>query len=66
MPTPQARKRGLGTASCGPDTLPQYRIPAGTHRFAYRLRPYRIGDEDPAILAREDPWPRPGLHSKRR
>jgi beta-galactosidase len=29
--------RGLGTASCGPDVLPQYRIPAGTHRFAYHL-----------------------------
>ena len=29
--------RGLGTASCGPDVLPQYRIGAGTHRFAYRL-----------------------------
>ncbi|MEY4176355.1 MAG: hypothetical protein RI900_3520, partial [Actinomycetota bacterium] len=29
--------RGLGTASCGPDVLPQYRIAAGTHRFGYRL-----------------------------
>jgi beta-galactosidase len=29
--------RGLGTASCGPDVLPQYRIPAGRHEFAYRL-----------------------------
>lgn len=29
--------RGLGTASCGPDVLPQYRLPAGTFRFAYRL-----------------------------
>ncbi|MCU1361839.1 MAG: beta-galactosidase, partial [Ilumatobacteraceae bacterium] len=29
--------RGLGTASCGPDVLPQYRIPAGRHQFAYRL-----------------------------
>ncbi|MFZ9627991.1 MAG: glycoside hydrolase family 2 TIM barrel-domain containing protein [Ilumatobacteraceae bacterium] len=29
--------RGLGTASCGPDVLPQYRIAAGTYRFAYRL-----------------------------
>jgi beta-galactosidase len=29
--------RGLGTASCGPDVLPQYRIAAGTHRLAYRL-----------------------------
>ena len=29
--------RGLGTASCGPDVLPQYRITPGTYRFAYRL-----------------------------
>ena len=27
--------RGLGTASCGPDTLAGYRISAGTYRFAY-------------------------------
>ncbi len=27
--------RGLGTASCGPDTLEKYRIAAGTYRFAY-------------------------------
>ncbi len=29
--------RGLGTASCGPEVLPQYRLPAGRYRFAYRL-----------------------------
>ncbi len=29
--------RGIGTASCGPDVLARYRIPAGRHRFAYRL-----------------------------
>jgi beta-galactosidase len=29
--------RGLGTASCGPDVLPRYRISPGTHRFSYRL-----------------------------
>jgi len=29
--------RGVGTASCGPDVLPQYEIPTGTHTFAYRL-----------------------------
>ena len=29
--------RGLGSASCGPDVLPQYRITPGTYRFAYRL-----------------------------
>ena len=31
------QQRGLGTASCGPDTLPRYRLRAGTHRFAYTL-----------------------------
>jgi beta-galactosidase len=29
--------RGLGTASCGPDVLPQYRLPSGRFEFAYRL-----------------------------
>ena len=29
--------RGLGTASCGPDVLPPYRLPAGTFDFSYRL-----------------------------
>ncbi|MDH3293141.1 MAG: DUF4981 domain-containing protein [Acidimicrobiia bacterium] len=29
--------RGLGTASCGPDVLPRYRIEAGRYRFAYRI-----------------------------
>jgi len=50
------QQRGLGGASCGPDTLPEYRIRAGTHRFGYRLRPYRVGAEDHARLVREDPW----------
>jgi beta-galactosidase len=29
--------RGLGTASCGPDVLPQYRLAAGRYDFTYRL-----------------------------
>lgn len=29
--------RGLGTASCGPDVLPQYRIGTGSFEFAYRI-----------------------------
>jgi beta-galactosidase len=29
--------RGLGTGSCGPDTLPRYRIKAGVQRFAFRI-----------------------------
>ncbi len=28
-------QRGLGTASCGPDTLSQYRIDAGTYSWSY-------------------------------
>ena len=31
------RQRGLGTASCGPDTLPQYLINPGTYDFAYTI-----------------------------
>ena len=29
--------RGLGTASCGPDVLPRYRIAPGRYEFSYRL-----------------------------
>ena len=35
--------RGLGTASCGPDVLPQYRIGAGRFEFAYRVSSSRRG-----------------------
>jgi beta-galactosidase len=31
-------QRGLGTASCGPDTSPRYRLDAGVYRFAYVLQ----------------------------
>ena len=30
-------QRGLGTATCGPDTLPQYQLSGREHRFAYHL-----------------------------
>ena len=29
--------RGLGTASCGPDVRPDYRLPAGQFEFAFRI-----------------------------
>ena len=32
-----AAHRGLGTASCGPDVLAQYELPAGEYTLAYRL-----------------------------
>ncbi len=33
-----AAYRGLGTASCGPDTSPSYRVPPGVHRWSWTLR----------------------------
>jgi beta-galactosidase len=45
-------QRGLGTASCGPDTLERYRIGPGTYRFAYWIAPYRQGTQDAGSLAR--------------
>ncbi|HLZ84667.1 MAG TPA: glycoside hydrolase family 2 TIM barrel-domain containing protein [Caulobacteraceae bacterium] len=33
------RQRGLGTGSCGPDTLERYRIGAGDHELAFEIRP---------------------------
>ncbi|GAA4638240.1 glycoside hydrolase family 2 TIM barrel-domain containing protein [Actinoallomurus vinaceus] len=32
-----AAHRGLGTASCGPDTLPAFLVGAGTHRWSWTL-----------------------------
>ncbi|MFE4748913.1 glycoside hydrolase family 2 TIM barrel-domain containing protein [Streptomyces mirabilis] len=33
-----AAHRGLGTASCGPDTSADHLVPAGTHRWSWTLR----------------------------
>ena len=38
--------RGLGTGSCGPDVLPQYRLAPGRYHFAYRLS---LGPVSPTI-----------------
>jgi beta-galactosidase len=34
-----AAHRGLGTASCGPDTLPEYLVGPGTYTWTWRLAP---------------------------
>jgi beta-galactosidase len=34
-----AAHRGLGTASCGPDTLPEYLVGPGTYRWSWTLSP---------------------------
>jgi beta-galactosidase len=33
-----AAHRGVGTASCGPDTLPQYLVGPGVYRWSWILR----------------------------
>ncbi|MFN2208871.1 MAG: glycoside hydrolase family 2 TIM barrel-domain containing protein [Candidatus Promineifilaceae bacterium] len=43
---------GLGSASCGPATLPAYLILPGTYSFSVRLRPFTKADADPGQLAR--------------
>lgn len=35
--------RGVGTASCGPDTLERFRVRPGVHRWVWSLRPQRLG-----------------------
>ena len=41
-----ARHRGLGTLSCGPDTLPEYRIGAGRYRFTWAATPVNVRRDD--------------------
>lgn len=36
--TLDAAQRGVGGASCGPDTLPQYRVGPGRYRLTYQLQ----------------------------
>jgi len=47
-----AAQRGLGTASCGPDALDEYRIGGGTHTVSVWCRSFAPADEDPGELAR--------------
>ena len=50
--TVDLRQRGLGGASCGPDTLEHYHVPSGTtYELRYSLVPLRAGD-DPARVHR--------------
>ena len=45
------RQRGLGTASCGPDTLPHYLVAPGAHALSFEIRPFTAG-EDPGEASR--------------
>jgi beta-galactosidase len=47
------RHRGLGTLSCGPDTLPEYRIGPGRYRFTWAMRPVHVRRDPLAEIAAE-------------
>ena len=39
-----AAHRGIGTASCGPDTLAAYLVPTGTHTWSWTIVPVPEAD----------------------
>ena len=41
--------RGLGTGTCGPDTLAPYQVTGGSARWGWALRPVRPGDDVGAV-----------------
>jgi hypothetical protein len=46
---------GLGSASCGPGRLEQYRLAAVERRFRVRLRPFSRAEIEPMALGRSTP-----------
>ena len=48
--------RGLGTGSCGPDTLSAYRIGPGTYTWSYAISGWTAG-QDPGEVAANVSWP---------
>ncbi|MFO7898412.1 MAG: glycoside hydrolase family 2 TIM barrel-domain containing protein [Planctomycetota bacterium] len=49
------RHHGLGSGSCGPETLPRYRLEAEEFRFAFRLRAFSPAAVTPLDLSRRPP-----------
>jgi len=47
------QQSGLGGASCGPGTLPQYLLQPDSFKFSVRLRLYATGENVPAQLSRQ-------------
>jgi len=44
--------RGTGGASCGPETLTQYRLQAGNLSYSYTFIPFNPATDDPAEISR--------------
>ena len=47
------RQTGLGGASCGPATLPEYTLPPGTFQLQLIFRPFLTAEIDESALARQ-------------
>jgi beta-galactosidase len=45
------RVRGVGTGSCGPDTLSAYRIGAGSYSWSFALAAWNAGQDPAAVVA---------------
>ncbi len=46
------RQRGLGTLSCGPDTLEHYRIRPGRYEWCFQVQAFDPQQDDPGQVAR--------------
>ncbi len=44
---------GLGSESCGPGVLPQYRLQARNYRYSLRLRPLSGLEDSPQVLSKQ-------------
>lgn len=49
------RQHGIGSASCGPATLPQYELLTEPFQFALRLRPFSLDLASPSALSKQMP-----------
>lgn len=49
------RQHGLGSASCGPDVLPQHKLWTEPFTFALRLQPFTLDSATPATLSKRVP-----------
>ncbi|MCL6625013.1 MAG: DUF4981 domain-containing protein [Alicyclobacillus shizuokensis] len=48
-----AFQHGLGSASCGPDVLPEYSLKADDFRFIVRLRPFSVDSASEEALSKQ-------------
>ena len=50
------RQRGLGGASCGPDTRSEYKVDVKNYNYSIRLKPININQVQPVDLVCESPF----------